>query len=255
MICGLKAILSNSHSGMLEAGIPYLNEIPDKGFPEWQRGFMFTGIIEGVGIIRSLKRKEDWLELEVGVDFNLESTNVGDSISVNGCCTTVTSRLGKSFWTTLSPETLAKTTLNGLKEGDPVNLERALQLGQRLGGHIVQGHVDGMGKVLKINRLDNGIEVNIEIPHNLSRYLVDKGSITVDGVSLTVNNVSDSHFTVMIIPHTKLMTTFSRLQPGSLVNLEVDIIGKYVEKITHLDSEQYHRGSQITREFLKKHGF
>ena len=216
---------------------------------------MFTGIIEGVGSIRAIKHKGEWLELEVEVDFNLESTNVGDSISINGCCTTVTSRLGKSFWTTLSPETLDKTTLFQLKAGDPVNLERALQLGQRLGGHIVQGHVDGIGKVLKISNLGAGVELTIEIPSNLSRYLVDKGSVAIDGVSLTVNRSQDTDFSVMIIPHTKLMTTFSRLKPGFLVNLEVDIVGKYVEKISHLDSEQYHRGSSITKEFLKKHGF
>lgn len=216
---------------------------------------MFTGIIEGVGSIRSVRHKDDWVELEVEVDFNLETTNVGDSISMNGCCTTVTSRLGKSFWTTLSPETLEKTTLGQLKEGDPVNLERALQLGQRLGGHIVQGHIDAVGKVLKINTLDGGMELCIEIPSNLSRYLVDKGSVAVDGVSLTVNRSGDASFSVMIIPHTKLMTTFSRLKPGSQVNLEVDIVGKYVEKMSHLDSEQYHRGSTITKEFLKKHGF
>jgi riboflavin synthase len=216
---------------------------------------MFTGIIEGVGKIREVKKVDDWTEVEVEVGFDLETSNIGESISINGCCTTLTSRLGKSFWATLSPETLAKTTLDDLKAGDPVNLERALKVGSRIGGHFVQGHIDGVGKVLKINKLDQGVEFVIENPSQLSRYMVDKGSIAVDGVSLTINHCEQDSFSVMVIPHTKLMTTFSKLEIGSRVNLEVDVIGKYVEKLTHLDSEQLKAGSQITTEFLKQHGF
>src|SRR3989338_8263993 len=211
---------------------------------------MFTGIIEGVGRIRSFRKKGDGVEIEVEVDFNLERSNVGDSIAVNGCCLTVTSRLGKSFWADLSPETLSRTTLGTLQVEDPVNLERALQLGQRL-----HGHIDGVGKILKINEFNGGVQLLIEIPGNLSRYMVDKGSITVDGVSLTINHCDQDHFSVMVIPHTKLKTTFSGLDVGDMVNLEVDIIGKYVEKLTFLDSEQYRKSSEITKEFLKKHGF
>ncbi len=216
---------------------------------------MFTGIIEGVGKIREVKKVDDWTEVEVEVGFDLETSNIGESISINGCCTTLTSRLGKSFWATLSPETLAKTTLDDLKAGDPVNLERVLKVGSRIGGHFVQGHIDGVGKVLKINKLDQGVEFVIENPSQLSRYMVDKGSIAVDGVSLTINHCEQDSFSVMVIPHTKLMTTFSKLEIGSRVNLEVDVIGKYVEKLTHLDSEQLKAGSQITAEFLKQHGF
>ena len=216
---------------------------------------MFTGIIEGVGKIREVKKVDDWTEVEVEVGFDLETSNIGESISINGCCTTLTSRLGKSFWATLSPETLAKTTLDDLKAGDPVNLERALKVGSRIGGHFVQGHIDGVGNVLKINKLDQGVEFVIENPSQLSRYMVDKGSIAVDGVSLTINHCEQDSFSVMVIPHTKLMTTFSKLEIGSRVNLEVDVIGKYVEKLTHLDSEQLKAGSQITTEFLKQHGF
>src|SRR3989338_81401 len=216
---------------------------------------MFTGIIEGVGRIRSFRKKGYGVEIEVEVDFNLERSNVGDSISVNGCCLTVTSRLGKSFWADLSPETLACTTLGKLKVGDPVNLERALKVGQRVGGHIVQGHVDHIAKVIKINKLSNGVEFFIEVPPEITRYMVEKGSVAVDGVSLTINHCEPEWFSVMIVPHTALVTTFSRLAIGDEVNLEVDILGKYVEKLHFLDSEQFHDQGKITEEFLKKHGF
>ena len=216
---------------------------------------MFTGIIEGVGQVRSIRRKGGGAEIEIGCDFDLEKTNVGDSISVNGCCLTVTSRLGKSFWADVSPETMATSTLGDAKEGDPVNLERALKVGERLGGHIVQGHVDGIGKVLDIKEHSGSREFVIEIPSNLSRYVVEKGSVAVDGVSLTVNSCERMSFSVMVIPHTQLKSTFQGLLRGDKVNLEVDIIGKYVEKLTFLDSEEYKKDSRITEEFLKKHGF
>ena len=216
---------------------------------------MFTGIIEGVGTIRALKQKDDGVEIEIGCDFYLERSNVGDSIAVNGCCLTITSRLGKSFWADLSTETLDVTTFGEAREGDPVNLERALQLGQRLGGHLVQGHIDSVGKIKEIKALPGGVEFFIEIPRNFVRYVVEKGSLAVDGVSLTVNRCDATGCTVTVVPHTTLKTTFSRLAVGHLVNLEVDIIGKYVEKLTFLDSEQYRKGSQVTKEFLKKHGF
>lgn len=216
---------------------------------------MFTGVIEGVGKVRSVKGKGEGLELEIGVEFDLERSNVGDSISVNGCCLTVTSRLGKSFWADVSPETMSASTLAKLKEGDPVNLERALKLGSRLDGHIVQGHADGVGKVIDIIAKSDAKQFVVEIPEKLARYVVEKGSVAVDGVSLTVNRVEGNRFTVMIISHTQLRSTFQFLHRGDEVNLEVDIIGKYVEKLTFLDSEQYKKGSRITEEFLKKHGF
>jgi riboflavin synthase len=216
---------------------------------------MFTGIIEGVGSVRQIKLKELGAEIEIGCDFDLEKTNVGDSISVNGCCLTVTSRLGRCFWADISSETLAVSTLRSLKKDSPVNLERALIFGSRLGGHIVQGHVDGIGKVIDIVGHSGSKEFTIEIPHNLSRYFVDKGSVAVDGVSLTVNRCDDKSFSVMVIPHTQLKSTFDVMSVGDSVNLEVDIIGKYVEKLAFLDSEQFKKKSAITEEFLKKHGF
>ena len=216
---------------------------------------MFTGVIEGVGVVRSIRTKGEGAEVEVGCEFDLEKTNVGDSISVNGCCLTVTSRLGKSFWADISPETIASSTLGALAAGDAVNLERALVLGSRLDGHIVQGHVDGVAKVIEIREQSGSRAFVIEIPETLSRYIVEKGSVAVDGVSLTVNSIEGNRFTVMVIPHTQLRSTFQRMRVGDRVNLEVDIIGKYVEKLAFLDSEQFAQGSKITEEFLKKHGF
>jgi riboflavin synthase len=217
---------------------------------------MFTGIIEGVGSVRTVRRRGSGAIIEIACDFDLERTNVGESIAVNGVCLTVTSRLGKSFWADLSEETLHATTLGLLKEGDPVNLERALTVGARLGGHIVQGHVDGMCEVAEVTRSAASIEIVFAVPHALSRYIVARGSVAVDGVSLTVTRCYDDRFSVTIIPHTKLRTTFSQLAVGDKVNLEVDIIGKYVERLGFLDSEQYgDKDSKITEEFLKKHGF
>lgn len=216
---------------------------------------MFTGIIEGVGTVRSIRAKGEGAEIEIGCDFDLERTNVGDSISVNGCCLTVTSRLGRSFWADISPETMEASTLGKAKKGDPVNLERALQVGERLGGHIVQGHVDGVGKIVEIKEHSGSCECMIEIPSNLVRYIVEKGSVAVDGVSLTVNRCEGNRCAVTIVPHTKLRSTFQHFHRGDAVNLEVDIIGKYVEKLTFLDSSQLAEGSRITEEFLRKHGF
>lgn len=217
---------------------------------------MFTGIIEGVGTVRSFKRKGEGAEIEISCDFDLEKTNIGESISVNGCCLTVTSRLGKSFWADISPETLSTATLGAFKKGDPVNLERALKVGERLGGHIVQGHVDAVGQVIDIKEHSGSREFQIKIPGSISRYIVEKGSVAVDGVSLTVNTCGADRFTVMVIPHTQLKSTFEKMQKGDRVNLEVDIIGKYVEKLTFLDSGEYKKqGSKITEEFLKKYGF
>lgn len=216
---------------------------------------MFTGIIEGTGRVKSAKQQSEGVQIEVEAHFDLERSNVGESIAVNGCCLTITSRLGTSFWADVSAETIQKTTLGDLKEGAAVNLERPLKMGERLSGHLVQGHVDGIGVVKAVREVGEANEFQIKAPSHLSRYLVEKGSIAVDGVSLTINQVEKETFSVMIIPHTRMKTTFQELGLGSQVNLEVDIIGKYVAKLTHLDSEEYQKGTQITQEFLKKHGF
>lgn len=216
---------------------------------------MFTGIIEGTGEVKTIREKEEGIQIEIESHFDLERTNLGESIAVNGCCLTITSRLGNTFWADLSPETVALTTLGELQSGSAVNLERPLKVGDRVGGHFVQGHIDGIGVVEKIERMGEAKKMTIKIPQRLCRYFVEKGSIAVDGVSLTINHCEGTFFSVMIIPHTQLKTTFEALREGSCVNLEVDIIGKYIEKRTHLDSQEYQEGSKITKEFLKKHGF
>lgn len=216
---------------------------------------MFTGIIEGTGRVKALHEKNEGKQLEIAVDFDIEQTNLGESISVNGCCLTVTSRLGNTFWADLNPETCVVTTLGALQPGAAVNLERPLKMGERLGGHLVQGHVDGIGIVNQITAEKNSKNVSIRVPASLAKFLVPKGSIAVDGISLTINTCEGDLFSVMIIPHTSVRTTFQELKAGNRVNLEVDIIGKYVDKLTHLDSEEYQKGTAVTAEFLKKHGF
>lgn len=216
---------------------------------------MFTGIIEGTGVVSSLKKTEEGAQITIESHFDLERLNIGDSIAANGCCLTVTSRLGNKFWADLSSETLALTTFGHLQEGAALNLERPLKIGGRLGGHIVQGHIDGVGKVIGLEPVGESKELTIQVSQSLSRFLLKKGSVAVDGISLTVNCCNKESFKVMIIPHTQLKTTVECLKIGDFVNLEVDIVGKYVEKLTHLDSGEYQTGSKITQEFLKKHGF
>lgn len=216
---------------------------------------MFTGIIEGTGRVKKIEKTAGGARLEIEVHFALDDLNVGDSIAINGVCLTVTSRLGHTFWADLATSTLQVTNLGQLQPGGAVNVERPLRVGDRVGGHFVQGHVDGVAKVLKINELSNTKEITLELPRNLSRYIVDKGSVTIDGVSLTVSRCTEADFTVCIIPHTALQTTFNQLKVGSPVNLEVDILGKYVEKLAFMESEAFHNAPQITERFLKKHGF
>ncbi|PIR20673.1 MAG: riboflavin synthase [Deltaproteobacteria bacterium CG11_big_fil_rev_8_21_14_0_20_47_16] len=216
---------------------------------------MFTGIIEGTGKVKKIEKNQEGVRLEVEVHFNLDDLNVGDSIAINGVCLTVTSRLGHTFWADLATETLKITNLSQLQVGSSVNVERPLRVGDRLGGHFVQGHVDAVSPVLDIQDLGNTKEITIEIPSNIFRYIVDKGSVTVDGVSLTVARSTETSFTVCVIPHTQLQTTFHALKVGDRVNLEVDILGKYVEKLGFMESEAFHNAPQIKERFLKKHGF
>ncbi|MFH1652695.1 MAG: riboflavin synthase [Pseudomonadota bacterium] len=216
---------------------------------------MFTGIIEGTGKVRSVSKVGSGKRLEIESSFALDTTNVGDSIAVNGCCLTVTSRLGKCFWVDISPDTILSSTLGRLRTSGVVNLERAMRLGGRLDGHLVQGHVDAVSEVVSIKKSSNSMRIKIYIPANFSKNIVEKGSVAVDGVSLTVQSMDKKTFEVTIIPHTSLTTTFSWLKVGSYVNLEVDIIGKYVEKLKFLDDNDLKEKSELTKEFLKQHGF
>ena len=196
---------------------------------------MFTGIVEELGTVAAVEDQGDAIRLSIHATTVLEDAGLGDSISVNGCCLTITSYdvgTDPGIWTAdVMQETLDKTSLYGVRTGDRVNLERAVTADKRLGGHIVQGHVDGVGTVVSRTPSEHWEVVEISLPEPLSRYLVDKGSITVDGVSLTVVEAGDDRFTVSLIPETLARTTLGTRQPGDRVNLEVDIIAKYVERL------------------------
>lgn len=192
---------------------------------------MFTGIVEELGTVAAVERQGDALRLTVRATTALEGTAPGDSIAVNGCCLTVAERTDDTWTADVMQETLDKTSLAGVQPGDRVNLERAVTPQTRLGGHIVQGHVDGVGTVLARRPSEHWEVVEISLPGHLARYLVDKGSITVDGVSLTVVEAGDDRFTVSLIPETLARTTLGLRQAGDRVNLEADVIAKHVEKL------------------------
>lgn len=196
---------------------------------------MFTGIVEDIGRVSGIKRKqkESVFTFEV-VKIDMAEVELGESIAVNGTCLTVTSMGKNKFTVDASHETLSKTNLGELKKGDRVNLERSLRAGGKLGGHIVNGHVDGVGKVKSIKKLGDSHIFRFSVPKALAKYIVEKGSVAVDGVSLTVNEVKSSEFTVNIIPFTLVETIFGDLKKGDTVNIECDIIGKYVEKFVTL---------------------
>ncbi|MCD4526103.1 riboflavin synthase [Nocardioides sp. cx-173] len=192
---------------------------------------MFTGIVEELGTVTAVEDQGDAIRLTVKAETVLSDAQLGDSIAVNGCCLTVVSHDGVEWTADVMQETLDKTSLHGVRPGDRVNLERAVTAEKRLGGHIVQGHVDGVGRVVRRIPSEHWEIVEIEMPAELGRYLVDKGSITVDGVSLTVVEARDTTFTVSLIPETLARTTLGSRRPGDRVNLEVDIIAKHVEKL------------------------
>ena len=211
---------------------------------------MFTGIVEEVGVIRQIRRGAHSSVLTIGAETVLSDLKIGDSVAVNGVCLTATS-LGSGFFTAdVMHETLRRSSLGSLTSGSRVNLERAMAANGRFGGHIVSGHIDGTGSVLSQRREDNAVWVTIKTPAPLLRYIVEKGSIAIDGVSLTVAAVTDTDFSVSIIPHTGAQTILLGKKPGEPVNLECDVIGKYVEKML-----TPHKSSGITMDFLAQHGF
>ncbi len=192
---------------------------------------MFTGIVEELGTVAGIEEQQDAVRLTVQGPHVVQDARLGDSISVNGCCLTVAERDGETFTADVMRETLDKTSLGALEPGARVNLERAVTAHTRLGGHIVQGHVDGTGQILGRTPSEHWEVVEISLPTALARYLVDKGSITVDGISLTVVEVREASFTVSLIPETLARTTLGFKEPGEAVNLEVDVIAKYVERL------------------------
>ena len=193
---------------------------------------MFTGIVEDVGAVLLVERKSRDAVFRIGVDkIPAAEIGVGESVAVNGVCLTAVAVGERDFSAQASRETLSRTGLSGLRAGDRVNLERSLRAGDRMGGHIVTGHVDGVGTVGSREPVGESVVFSFSIPRELSRYVVEKGSIAVDGVSLTVNSAGGEEFSVNVIPHTLRETIFSGLRAGAKVNLECDIIGKYVERL------------------------
>lgn len=207
---------------------------------------MFTGLVEEVGKIAAVAPLERGVRLTVACRLVLEGTSVGDSLAVSGVCLTATSVGADAFTADVSPESLRVTTLGARKAGDPVNLERALALGDRLGGHLVTGHVDGLGRLRRVTPMGEAVEVWYDAPPGVLALCVAKGSIAVDGVSLTVNALDKAGFSVMIIPHTAEQTTLLEAAPGTPINLEADLIGKYVARLMEGRAE----GGGLTAEAL-----
>ena len=216
---------------------------------------MFTGIVEEVGRIITADRKGNSARLKIEAEKVLEDIKIGDSIAVNGICLTVTS-FGKNYFTAdVMHETLRRSSIGEAASGSPVNLERAMAANGRFGGHIVAGHVDGVGTIAAIEKDDNAIWFTITAPAQVLRYVVEKGSIAIDGISLTVAWVETDRFAVSVIPHTAAVTLLGRRRTGDRVNLESDIIGKYVERLLRPTPELKTKESKLTMEFLSKHGF
>ena len=211
---------------------------------------MFTGIIEEVGTVRRIERGAKGARLTIGAKTVLEDTKIGDSIATNGVCLTVVSQTRDSFSADVMAESLRRSALGSLQSGSPVNLERAMAANGRFGGHIVSGHIDGTGTIASQKREDNAVWVKVKTPAPLLRYIVEKGSIAIDGVSLTVAAVTETDFSVSIIPHTGAQTILLGKKPGEPVNLECDVIGKYVEKLI-----QPHKTGGIRTDFLAANGF
>lgn len=217
---------------------------------------MFTGIIEEIGTIKNIKNGNKSSKITVKAGVVLDKTILGDSISVNGVCLTVTNIGKESFCADIMAETLKRSNLYKLTVGSKVNLERALMLNKRIGGHIVSGHIDGTGEIKEFLREDNAIWVTVKTSSSILKYIVEKGSIAIDGVSLTVAYVDNQIFKVCIIPHTAEETILLQKRENELVNLECDVLGKYIEKFLKFKGvEERQENNSISQEFLKNNGF
>jgi riboflavin synthase len=215
---------------------------------------MFTGLVEGIGRIKGIQRRQGEMQMMILPPFAAEACRAGDSIAVDGVCLTVTHLTGDLLGVEVSGETLSRSTLGLLNQDDAVNLERALKVSDRLGGHLVSGHVDGIGKILQKERRQRSWFYRIGIDRSLSRYTIEKGSVAVDGISLTINHCVDRFFEVNIIPHTATETTLQRKKVGDLVNIETDMLAKYVEKFVKGQGKEEEKAT-IDMETLRKHGF
>ena len=218
---------------------------------------MFTGLIEGTGEVKAAVLKGWEMKLSVMPLFDMSDSAIGDSISVSGVCLSINSLSKGIFGAYASGETIARSTLGRLRQGDTVNLERALRFSDRLGGHMVSGHVDGTGAILRMERLRESWVLRIEVDESCARYLIEKGSVAVDGISLTINHCKDNYFEVNIVPETARTTTILKKRVKDLVNIETDLIAKYIEKflLKERKSEGNETPSVIDREMLETYGF
>lgn len=226
---------------------------------------MFTGIIEETGKVETVAKGSNSAVITIAADKVLEDTKIGDSIAVNCVCLTVTSMSGSKFSADVMAETLRRSSLGSLKHGSKVNLERAMAADGRFGGHIVSGHIDGVGVISSFEKEGNAVWVEIETPAKILRYIVEKGSVAIDGISLTVAKLTDSSFAVSVIPHTGEETTLLNKKTGDIVNLENDIVGKYVERLMSFKTddkydkynkrEERKNSGSITMDFLNENGF
>ncbi len=213
---------------------------------------MFTGIIEEIGTVSEFKKYSGGAKLKIKCKTILEDINIGDSIAINGCCQTVAEIFSDGFLADVSEETLKVTNFRTLKAADDVNLERALMPISRMGGHIIQGHIDGTGKIISIEKQAEFYNFIFEITPELTKYTVKKGSIAINGVSLTVADIRGNEIKVAVIPHTYKNTTLQQLKQNDIVNVETDILGRYIEKFLSSRDNNY---SDLTEDFLKENGF
>jgi riboflavin synthase len=216
---------------------------------------MFTGIIEEIGTVAAIQKGARSARLTVKAEIIIEDMKIGDSIAVNGVCLTVTDFSHHAFSADVMNETLSRSSLGRLSVGSRVNLERAMRANGRFGGHIVSGHIDGAGEIIRKERDDNAVWLNVAVPEQILKYIVEKGSVTLDGVSMTVARVSEGRFAVSVIPHTGQATILLDKKPGDTVNIEIDIIGKYIERFLGIPQTIDKTKSRITCEFLANAGF
>lgn len=212
---------------------------------------MFTGLIEATGRVTAFVKRSEAGLLTVESGLPTSEICIGDSVAVNGACLTVTQKGARTLTFDVSPESIARTTIGRLRSGGPVNLERALKLGDRLGGHIVSGHIDCCGRLIRKESRSGNHQLYFNLPAEHTRYLVSKGSVTIDGISLTVNTVSQDGFSINIIPHTFTNTTLEQIRTGDEVNIETDIIGKYVERLV----KPWKPGGDLSMQTLAENGF
>lgn len=218
---------------------------------------MFTGIVEELGTVVSISHGAKAAKMTLQGNLIFEDMHIGDSIAVNGVCLTVTEKTSNTFAVDVMPETIRRSSLGALSKGCKVNMERAMAANGRFGGHIVSGHIDGTGQIESFVKEDNAVWVTVKTPAKLLRYIIEKGSIAIDGVSLTVAYVDDTCFKVSLIPHTAAHTTLLSKKAGDIVNLENDIVGKYIDKLMHYETgvEEETTKSGISMDFLAKNGF